>query len=98
MCALASLPMTDARRSVTSNSHPRAEPETALVDAVVVAYRSGATLRGCVESLAAAGARVTVVDNACPEDSAATVAGLDGVEVVRSARNGGFGYGCNLGA
>jgi GT2 family glycosyltransferase len=55
-------------------------------------------LRGCVESLTAAGARVTVVDNACPDDSAATVAGLDGVEVVRAGRNGGFGYGCNLGA
>jgi N-acetylglucosaminyl-diphospho-decaprenol L-rhamnosyltransferase len=83
---------------MSSASDPRVEPETPLVDAVVVAYRSGATLRSCVESLIAAGAGVTVVDNACPDDSAATVAGLGGADVIRSGRNGGFGSGCNLGA
>ena len=40
------------------------------VDAVVVSYRSAATLRGCVEPLAAMpGVRVTVVDNASPDDA-----------------------------
>jgi GT2 family glycosyltransferase len=69
-----------------------------MVDAVVVAYRSTATLRGCVESLAATpGVRVTVVDNACPDDSGATIADIDGVDLVRAPRNGGFAYGCNLG-
>jgi N-acetylglucosaminyl-diphospho-decaprenol L-rhamnosyltransferase len=68
------------------------------IDAVVVSYRSGATLRGCVESLAEVpGVRVTVVDNASPDDSLATIADLP-LDVVRSPRNGGFSYGCNLGA
>jgi len=70
----------------------------ATLDAVIVAYRSAATLRGCVEPLAAhPDVRVTVVDNASPDDTAASIAGLD-VDLVRSPRNGGFSYGCNLGA
>jgi N-acetylglucosaminyl-diphospho-decaprenol L-rhamnosyltransferase len=68
------------------------------VDVVVVAYRSGDTLRGCVEPLSAMPhVNVVVVDNACPDDSTRTVADLP-VEIVRSPRNGGFSYGCNLGA
>ena len=39
---------------------------------------------------------VTVVDNACPEDSSRVVEDLP-VRIVRSPRNGGFAYGCNLG-
>jgi N-acetylglucosaminyl-diphospho-decaprenol L-rhamnosyltransferase len=68
------------------------------VDVVVVAYRSGDTLRGCVEPLSAMPhVNVVVVDNACPDDSTRTVADLP-LEIVRSPRNGGFSYGCNLGA
>jgi N-acetylglucosaminyl-diphospho-decaprenol L-rhamnosyltransferase len=68
-----------------------------VVDAVIVSYRSGATLRGCVEPLTRLpGVRVTVVDNASPDDSIETVADLP-VDVVRAPRNGGFSYGCNLG-
>ena len=69
------------------------------MNVVVVSYRSSATLRGCVEPLARlAGVRVTVVDNASPgEDPLATIADLD-VDAVRAPRNGGFAYGCNLGA
>jgi hypothetical protein len=67
------------------------------VDVVVVSYRSAATLRGCVEPLAAMpGVHVTVVDNASPDEALATIADLD-VDVVRSPHNGGFSYGCNLG-
>lgn len=67
------------------------------VDAVVVAYNSRASLRGCVESLTRAPwVDVTVVDNACPEDSAEMVEGLP-IRIVHSAHNGGFAYGCNLG-
>ena len=63
-----------------------------------MAYRSADTLRGCVEPLAALpGVRVTVVDNACPDDSGATVEDL-AIELIRAPRNGGFSYGCNLGA
>ena len=69
----------------------------AKVDVVVVAYNSRDTLRACIEALAPLPwVDVTVVDNACPEDSARTVEDLP-VRIVRSERNGGFAYGCNLG-
>ena len=71
---------------------------TANIDAVVVSYRSAATLRGCVAPLAALpDVRVTVVDNASPDRSLDAVADL-GVDLVSAPRNGGFSYGCNLGA
>jgi GT2 family glycosyltransferase len=38
-----------------------------------------------------------VVDNASPDDPLDVVADLD-AEIVRAPRNGGFSYGCNLGA
>ena len=67
------------------------------VDVVVVAYNSRDTLRACVEPLAhVPWVDVTVVDNACPEDSARVLDDLP-VRVIRSPRNGGFAYGCNLG-
>jgi N-acetylglucosaminyl-diphospho-decaprenol L-rhamnosyltransferase len=67
------------------------------VDAVVVSYRSRETLRACVEPLCrVAGVTVTVVDNDSPDDAAETITDLP-VEVIRSPRNGGFAYGCNLG-
>jgi N-acetylglucosaminyl-diphospho-decaprenol L-rhamnosyltransferase len=70
----------------------------AAIDAVVVSYRSRETLRGCVEPLCrTAGVAVTVVDNDSPDDSAETIADLP-LEVIHSPRNGGFAYGCNLGA
>lgn len=71
---------------------------TPRIDAVIVSYRSAATLRGCVEPLAAMpGVQVTVVDNDSPDDAVETIADLR-AEVERSPRNGGFSYGCNLGA
>lgn len=74
----------------------RASPQR--VDVVVVAYNSPGTLRACVEPLAgAAGVSVTVVDNASPADEAQAVAGLP-VRLVDAGRNGGFGFGCNVGA
>lgn len=69
-----------------------------MIDVVVVAYNSRAHLRGCVEPLAGRdGIEVIVVDNASPDDSLASLDGLD-VRTVRLARNGGFGHGCNAGA
>jgi N-acetylglucosaminyl-diphospho-decaprenol L-rhamnosyltransferase len=71
---------------------------TATVDVVVVAYNSRDTLRSCVEPLVRLPwASVTVVDNACPEHSSEAVADLP-ARIVESERNGGFAYGCNLGA
>ena len=64
----------------------------------MVAYRSAATLRGCVEPLAGMdGVSVTVVDNASPDDSVETISDIAGIDIVRAPRNGGFAYGCNLG-
>src|SRR5262245_4501333 len=80
------------------DTKPQLDPENTVVHAVTVAYRSAATLRGCVAPLAAVPhVTVTVVDNASPDDSASTVADLQ-VRVIRAPRNGGFSYGCNLGA
>jgi N-acetylglucosaminyl-diphospho-decaprenol L-rhamnosyltransferase len=68
------------------------------IDVVVVAYNSAATLRACLEPLAALGdVNLIVVDNASPEDPLPCIDGLD-VHAVRAPRNGGFSYGCNLGA
>lgn len=65
---------------------------------MVVAYRSSACLRSCVESLSGVdGIRVFVADNGCPEDSTATVADLP-LEIVRMGRNRGFGAACNAAA
>lgn len=67
------------------------------LDVVVVAYRSGAHLRRCVEPLCGHDdIRVFVVDNACPDNSPATVADLQLTTVVMR-RNAGFGAGCNAG-
>jgi GT2 family glycosyltransferase len=69
----------------------------ARVDVVVVAYNSSDTLRVCIEPLAhVPWVEVTVVDNACPENSSRVVEDLP-IRIVRSSRNGGFAYGCNLG-
>jgi N-acetylglucosaminyl-diphospho-decaprenol L-rhamnosyltransferase len=70
----------------------------AAVDAVVVSYNSRDTLRDCVEPMCAIpGARVTVVDNDSPDDALATIADLP-VRVIEAGRNGGFAFGCNVGA
>jgi N-acetylglucosaminyl-diphospho-decaprenol L-rhamnosyltransferase len=73
------------------------QDHNARVDAVVVSYNSRDTLRACVEPLSRIpGVAVTVVDNDSPDDALATIADL-AVQVVRSGRNGGFSFGCNLG-
>jgi N-acetylglucosaminyl-diphospho-decaprenol L-rhamnosyltransferase len=67
------------------------------IDVVVVSYNSRDTLRACVEPLAGLpGVGVTVVDNASPDRSLEVVADLP-VRAIDSRRNGGFGFGCNLG-
>lgn len=69
-----------------------------MVDAVIVSYNSADTLRACVQPLAGMDhVAVTVVDNDSPEESLGVVADLD-VRAVQSGRNGGFSFGCNVGA
>lgn len=68
------------------------------IDVVVVAYRSVAHLRRCVEPLAGErDMKVVVVDNACPQQSTRTISDLP-VEIVSMGRNAGFAAGCNAGA
>lgn len=72
--------------------------ESVVVDVVVVSYNSRATLRGCVAPLSALPwATVTVVDNASSDGSLDAIADLPAA-LIRAPRNGGFSYGCNLGA
>jgi GT2 family glycosyltransferase len=71
---------------------------TARVDAVVVAFNSYDTLRGCVEPLADDPAvHVIVVDNASPDGSLGAVEGMP-ITTVRAHANRGFAAGCNLGS
>jgi N-acetylglucosaminyl-diphospho-decaprenol L-rhamnosyltransferase len=70
----------------------------ASIDAVVVSYHSRETLRDCVAPLCdIPGVAVTVVDNASSDGSLESVADLE-LHALPSGRNGGFGFGCNLGA
>jgi GT2 family glycosyltransferase len=72
---------------------------------VIVNWNTGHCLRDCLRSIAAAAGdevaltRVTVVDNASVDGSAAGLDHLDlPLEVVRNRRNVGFAAGCNQGA
>jgi GT2 family glycosyltransferase len=68
------------------------------VDAVIVSYNSRDTLlAGVMPLLEMPGVAVTVVDNASADDSLEVLSGLP-VRAIQSGRNGGFGFGCNLGA
>jgi GT2 family glycosyltransferase len=69
----------------------------ARVDTVIVSYNSRDVLLAGVEPLLGIdGVTVTVVDNASSDDSPSVLEGL-AVRVIQSGRNGGFGFGCNLG-
>ena len=91
--------MTPAAEGIAPLGDPGTATTTPVtVDAVIVAYNSRDTLRACVEPLAALPwVKVTVVDNASPDDSAAVVADLP-IHTITAPRNGGFAYGCNLGS
>ena len=66
-------------------------------DVVVVSYRSGAQLRGCVERLAGSEPlHVVVADNASDDGSLDTVADLP-VTALALPENRGFAAGCNAG-
>jgi GT2 family glycosyltransferase len=69
----------------------------ALVDVVVVSYNSRDHLRAAVEPLSAVSdLRAIVVDNGSADGSVESVSDLP-LTIVRSATNGGFAHGCNLG-
>jgi N-acetylglucosaminyl-diphospho-decaprenol L-rhamnosyltransferase len=70
----------------------------AVVDVVVVSYKSGAYLRSCIEPLAGTDLiSVIVVDNAGGDGSLDLVKDLAGVRTIESPFNLGFAGGCNLG-
>jgi GT2 family glycosyltransferase len=71
---------------------------SAVVDVVIVTYRSAQTISGAVETLASrVGIHVTVVDNASDDETRDVLAGL-AVETIALDENGGFAHGCNVGA
>jgi N-acetylglucosaminyl-diphospho-decaprenol L-rhamnosyltransferase len=83
---------------VRSSELEQEPEESPLVDVVVVAYNSRATLRDCVVPLVGEpDFTITVVDNASPDDSLAVLSDLP-VRALRQASNGGFAVGCNRGA
>lgn len=76
---------------------------TASIHIVIVNWNAGECLRGCLESIAASKqvevGRVTVVDNASSDDSAANLAGLSlPLALIRNEQNVGFAAACNQGA
>ena len=88
MAANRSSPVSPSSRGETAPSTPSSSATAAQE-----------TLRGCVEPLAAhPDVRVTVVDNASPGRPARDDRRPPGRRRSARARNGGFSYGCNLGA
>jgi N-acetylglucosaminyl-diphospho-decaprenol L-rhamnosyltransferase len=70
----------------------------ARVDVVVVAYRSGETVRGALLPLLGKDfVRVFVVDNASGDSTIDVLRSLS-VETIALEHNGGFAHGCNVGA
>ena len=75
--------------------------DRASVHVVIVNWNSGAQLRECLRSFAAAdavAARVTVVDNASQDGSSENLQAPVPLDVVRNVDNRGFGAACNQGA
>jgi N-acetylglucosaminyl-diphospho-decaprenol L-rhamnosyltransferase len=67
------------------------------IDAVIVSYNSRATLRAAVTPLLEIpGVNVIVVDNESPDGALDALDGM-AVTTIAAGRNGGFGFGCNLG-
>lgn len=69
------------------------------VTAVIVNYNSAPDIFECIDSLRAGEhpVDVVVVDNASSDGSPEQLEAMEGVRLVRSARNAGFGGGVNLG-
>lgn len=91
--------------SATASSTP-IEPagrssELAAAAVVIVNFNAGDVLADCLASVLAQARQVIVVDNASEPDDFEPVigrfAGHPNLTVIRSPRNGGFSYGCNLG-
>jgi GT2 family glycosyltransferase len=79
---------------------PAARPPAA-VSVVIVNYNAGEVLADCLQSVLTQALEVVVVDNAsAPEGFEPVVERFKDdprLRVIRSAFNGGFAYGCNLG-
>jgi GT2 family glycosyltransferase len=68
----------------------------ARVDVAIVTYGGGELLADCLAAVRAQGvARVLVIDNASPDDTAARAAAINGVEVVRNPINVGYAAAMN---
>ncbi|HET7299579.1 MAG TPA: glycosyltransferase [Oleiagrimonas sp.] len=100
-------PATDTRLDLLSRDTPF-EPfvlptsETPMVSVIVPVYGKWPWTLACLRSIARHGAQtpfeVIVVDDASPDDSAATLDRIDGLRVLRNSDNLGFIGSCNAGA
>src|SRR5205085_3748866 len=67
-------------------------------DVIIVTYGGGDLLGDCIAAVRRQGraiARVLVIDNASPDDTAARATALDGIEVVRNETNVGYAAAMN---
>lgn len=64
---------------------------------IVLSYRPGDWLSGCLDSVTGQAEQVVLVDNASPDWSASAIGHRAGAEVVRAPVNLGFAGGVNLG-
>jgi len=95
----------DASGPQATATMPAARPPAAVsvvaVSVVIVNYNAGEVLADCLQSVLPQALEVVVVDNAsAPEGFEPVVARFNDdprLRVIRSAFNGGFAYGCNLG-
>ena len=91
-------PTRDALDRMDETAAMLADPESSVVSAVVVTYRSAACIPDCVRALRLSGvSHIVVVDNASDDDSA-DIAERLGCDVVRLPRNHGFAVAANAGA
>ena len=67
-------------------------------EAIVVAYNSGTTLTRCLDALRGDDVDVVVVNNGDRGPEIEDAARREGVRLVETGRNDGFGAGCNRGA
>jgi GT2 family glycosyltransferase len=92
-----------AESGAKSGAHSGAESaaELVAVSVVIVNFNAGDVLADCLASVLSQARQVIVVDNASEPEGFEPVirrfAGHPGLTVIRSPKNGGFSYGCNLG-
>jgi len=73
-----------------------------MISVIIVNWNAGRQLATCIQSVLKSSKgliqKIVVVDNGSTDDSLEQVYAIDGLEIIRSEENLGFGRACNLGA